>query len=221
MSALPFRNAEPGADDGARACVEALLFAASEPMSIAEIAARLPMIVDVSVILHQLADDYEHRGLNLLAVGERWCFRTAPQASLPLPLGQPTARKLSRAALEVLAVCAWHQPVSRAEIEELRGVSVSSGTLDLLLELGFVRMRGRRRSPGRPVTYGTTAEFLLQFGLASLADLPGLDELEAAGLLSDGRGAPFTFRGGGSEEDALGPDLFDVMVETRRTDESL
>jgi segregation and condensation protein B len=162
---------------------EALLFAAVEPLDEASLAKRLPEGADVPAVLAALAEQYRERGVNLGKVAGRWAFYTASDLAFLLEEHRQVTRKLSRAAVETLAIIAYHQPVTRAEIEEMRGVSLSKGTLDLLLETGWVRMRGRRRTPGRPVTYGTSDEFLIHFGLAGLEDLPGLEELKAAGLL--------------------------------------
>nr|WP_235890567.1 SMC-Scp complex subunit ScpB [Martelella alba] len=163
---------------------EALVFAASEPVSTAYIEERLPHGVAVDQIMQNLRALYEKRGVNLMRVGDCWAFRTAADLSFVLHRGETEERKLSRAALEVLAIIAYHQPVTRAEIEEIRGVQTSKGTLDVLMEAGFVRFRGRRRTPGRPVTMGTTRAFLDHFGLEELRDLPGLEELKGSGLLS-------------------------------------
>lgn len=169
--------------------VEALLFAAPTPLSEQELADRLPRGADVRSLLLTLQAFYASRGVNLVRAAGRWTFRTAADLSFLLHRERPEERKLSRAALETLAIVAYHQPVTRAEIEEVRGVTVAKGTLDLLLETGWVRIRGRRKTPGRPVTFGTTPAFLEHFGLDSISDLPGLDELKAAGLL-DGRVPP-------------------------------
>ena len=163
--------------------VEALLFAAAEPLSAQELQARLPEGADVGRALATLRARYAGRGVELECVADRWRFRTAPDLAFLMVKEREEARRVSKAALETLAVIAYHQPVTRAEVESVRGVSLSRGTLDVLLELGFVRMRGRRRTPGRPVTYGTTDKFLEHYGLASLADLPGASEMRAAGLL--------------------------------------
>ena len=163
--------------------VEALLFAAAEPLSDDEIAARLPEGLQVGAILAELQAAYAGRGVNLRRADDRWAFRTAEDLAPLLHHEAREERKLSRAALETLSIIAYHQPVTRAEIEEIRGVSASKGTLDVLLEAGWVRLRGRRRSPGRPVTYGTTPQFLDHFGLESIDTLPGLAELKGAGLL--------------------------------------
>lgn len=166
--------------------IEALLFTATGPLDAAMLAARLPGDADVPALMAVLVADYARRGVNVVRVAGGWMLRTAPDlAPLAVPEG-PEPRKLSRAATEVLAIIAYHQPVTRAEIEDIRGVSTSKGTLDVLLESGWIRLRGRRKAPGRPVTYGTTTDFLVHFGLDAVQDLPGLDELKGAGLL-DGR----------------------------------
>jgi segregation and condensation protein B len=138
----------------------------------------------VGVVMERLAERYAARGVNLVRVGDAWAFRTAADLGFLIRRDETEVKKLSRAGLEVLSTIAYHQPVTRAEIEDVRGVATSKGTLDVLLETGWVRMRGRRRSPGRPVTYGTTMAFLDHFGLEDLRDLPGMDELKGAGLLS-------------------------------------
>jgi segregation and condensation protein B len=164
--------------------VEALLFAAVEPLGLTDLAARLPSGADVAAALAALAARYAERGVNLVCVGERWRFQTAPDLAFLMTAERSEPRRLSRAAQETLAIIAYHQPVTRADIEAVRGVQASRGTLDALLELGLVRMRGRRRSPGRPITFGTTDAFLEHYGLASLGDLPGAAEMRALGLLS-------------------------------------
>lgn len=179
---LHAENDSPEHDEAIR-IVEALLFAAAAPMSIAALAARLPAARDVPAILHDLERAYASRGVNLVEVAGGWAFRTAADLSFALAEERHETQKLSRAGLEVLAIIAYHQPTTRAEIEEIRGVSTSKGTLDTLLELGWVRLRGRRKSPGRPVTFGTTAAFLEQFGLKALTDLPGLDDMKGLGLI--------------------------------------
>ena len=165
--------------------VEAVLFAAEEPLDVPNIKDKLPEGVDVDAILEMLVEKYETAGFTLQKVGKKWTFKTAPDLAHALQKHVVQQRRLSRAALETLAIVAYHQPVTRAEIEDIRGVSVSKGTLDVLLESAWVKIRGRRRVPGRPVTYGTSDQFLLHFGLETLSDLPGLDELKAAGLLDD------------------------------------
>jgi len=163
--------------------LEALLFAAIEPIDTETLRERMPEECDVGALLARLARDYQGRGVNLVRVAGRWRFQTAPDLESHLVDIKETPRKLSRAALETLAIIAYHQPATRAEIEDVRGVSVSSGTLDVLMELGWIRLRGRRRTPGRPVTYGTTEGFLAHFNLEQISDLPGRDDLKAAGLL--------------------------------------
>ncbi len=163
---------------------EAIVFASAEPVTEKQLAARLPDGLDVGAVMADLRTIYEKRGVNLVRVGDAWAFRTAGDLAFLMSRDSVQQKKLSRAALEVLAIIAYHQPVTRAEIEEIRGVETSKGTIDTLMETEWVRMRGRRRSPGRPVTYGTTAAFLDHFGLEELRDLPGMDELKGAGLLS-------------------------------------
>jgi segregation and condensation protein B len=165
---------------------EAMVFAAAEPLDEATIASRLPEGTDVGAVMAELQRFYVGRGVNLLRVARKWTFRTAVDLSWLLSREDRDQRKLSRAAIETLAIIAYHQPVTRADIEEIRGVAVSKGALDVLMEAGWVRMRGRRRSPGRPITYGTNQEFLVHFGLDMIGDLPGLDELKGAGLF-DGK----------------------------------
>ena len=164
--------------------IEALLFASDTPMRTVDMAPYLGEGVDVDGLLLHLQAQYEGRGVNLVRRGDGWAFRTAEDLGFLLRREEHETRPLSRAALETLSIIAYHQPATRAEIEEVRGVATGRGTLDLLMEAGWVRMRGRRRTPGRPVTYGTTDAFLDHFGLDSLSDLPGLDELKGAGLLS-------------------------------------
>ncbi len=163
--------------------VEALVFASSEPVSEKSLAGRLPEGCEIEPLMRELQQAYAGRGVNLVKVGDAWAFRTADDLSFLLQREAIETRKLSRAALEVLAIIAYHQPVTRAEIEEIRGVATSKGTLDVLMETEWVRMRARRKTPGRPVTYGTTPDFLDHFGLEELKDLPGLEELKGAGLL--------------------------------------
>lgn len=191
--------------------VEALLFAAAGPLSAADIARRLPEGAEVGRAIAGLRSRYEGRGVELACVADRWSFRTAGDLSFLMTEEREEPRRLSKAALETLAIIAYHQPVTRAEIESVRGVSISKGTLDLLLEMGFVRLRGRRRTPGRPVTYATADRFLEHFGLASLYDLPGAAEMKAAGLLDlslpVGFEVPDPSRAGPEdEEDPVGPD---------------
>ncbi len=163
---------------------EALVFASAQPVSEGFITERLPKGFNARQIMLRLKDHYAPRGVNLVQVDDAWAFRTAADLSFVIRRDENETRKLSRAALEVLAIIAYHQPVTRAEIEDIRGVQTSRGTLDVLMEAGWVRFRGRRRTPGRPVTLGTTRDFLDHFGLEELRDLPGLEELKGAGLLS-------------------------------------
>jgi segregation and condensation protein B len=163
--------------------LEALLFASGEPVRRETLADKLPEGADIDALLAQLAERYANRGVNLVQVDHGWTFRTAPDLAPHLTVYRTVKRRLSRAALETLAIIAYHQPITRAEVEEVRGVSLSRGTLDQLLEAGWVKPRGRRRAPGRPLTWVTTDDFLSHFGLESLGDLPGVDELKAAGLL--------------------------------------
>ena len=162
--------------------LEALLFAAASPLDDASIAARLPG-ADVAGLIAELAAHYEPRGVNVVRVAGGWTLRTAPDLAPKLKLEQTVTRKLSRAAIETLAIIAYHQPVTRGEIEEIRGVVVSSGTLDVLMEAGWIAPKGRRETPGRPVTWVTTEGFLTHFGLGDRRDLPGIEELKAAGLI--------------------------------------
>jgi segregation and condensation protein B len=163
--------------------VEALLFAAPEPLKEAELAQHFGEGEDVKALLEELQGLYGGRGVNLVCVAGKWAFRTAEDLSFLLERQAVEQRRLSRAALETLAIIAYHQPVTRAEIEEIRGVSTSKGTIDVLLETGWIKLRGRRRAPGRPVTYGTTEAFLEHFGFEQIQDLPGMAELKGAGLL--------------------------------------
>lgn len=163
--------------------LEALLFAAPEPLSVEDIRTRLPEGADVSALLARLQQDYAGRGIRLGETGGKWAFRTAPEWAEYLRLEKQSERPLSRAALETMAIIAYHQPVTRAEIEQIRGVSTGKGTLDMLMEAGFIKPGRRREIPGRPLTWLTTPHFLNHFNLAGVQDLPGLDELKSAGLL--------------------------------------
>jgi segregation and condensation protein B len=169
-------------DESAR-IVEAILFAAEEPLSVAAIAAHAGEGVDVRAALALLVEDYAGRGIEPVERGGRWHFQTAPDLAHILRRTREEPRRLSRAAVETLAIIAYHEPVSRAEIEAVRGVQTSQGTIDVLMEAGWIRPAGRREVPGRPIVYATTAEFLDHFGLANRRDLPGIDDLAAAGLL--------------------------------------
>ncbi|GLK80646.1 SMC-Scp complex subunit ScpB [Methylopila turkensis] len=204
-------DGRPTPDEAARVpalhlrVVEAALFASAEPLDEAALARLLPVGADLPTILRLLAHHYAERGVNLRRVGDAWAFRTAPDIAAALADHAPPPRKLSRAAIETLAIIAYHQPTTRAEIEEIRGVATSRGTLETLLEAGFIRLRGRRRSPGRPVTFGTTPGFLDHFGLEQVSDLPGLDEMKAAGLL-DARLPPGLDMPTPSDDGTLAPD---------------
>jgi segregation and condensation protein B len=183
--------------------IEALLFAAAEPLDEKALASSLPEGVDLKSLLGELQGLYEGRGVTLVNVSGKWQFRTAPDLAFLLRREKPDQRRLSRAAIETLAIIAYHQPVTRAEVEDIRGVMLSRGTLDALMEVGWIKIRGRKRTPGRPVTYGTTDSFLVHFGLESVSHLPGVDELKAAGFLEalppSGLDVP-------SPSDALAPD---------------
>ena len=165
--------------------IEALLFAATQPLDEKTLKARLPEDVDLRATLPALQAEYASRGVNLVRIGGKWSFRTATDLSWLLTKEAVVPKKLSRAAVETLAVIAYHQPVTRAEVEDIRGVVMSRGTFDVLMETGWIRPRGRRKVPGRPITYGTTEAFLSHFGLETLDGLPGLDELKGSGLLDN------------------------------------
>ena len=191
--------------------LEAILFASADPLSPADIAPYLGEGADIPVLLEQLVSRYAGRGINLVRRGDKWAFRTAPDLAFLLRREETESRQLSRSALETLAIIAYHQPATRAEVEEVRGVASGGGTFDILRQPGWGRMRGRRRTPGRPVTYGTTEAFLDHFDLESLADLPGLEELKGSGLLSSrlppAFQVPLPFDGPLREdEDPLDPD---------------
>jgi segregation and condensation protein B len=189
--------------------IEALLFAAAGPLSVADIARRLPEGADVDGALTALAERYAERGVNLVCVADKWRLQTAADLAFLMTEERHEPRRLSKAALETLAIVAYHQPTTRAEIEAIRGVQESRGTVDLLLELGLIRMRGRRRSPGRPITFGTTDGFLEHYGLASLADLPGAQEMKSLGLAGAELGfdfkAPDPMLAQADDEEPLGP----------------
>ncbi|MDH6229721.1 segregation and condensation protein B [Mesorhizobium soli] len=202
--------------DEAMRMAEAIVFASTEPVSERALAARLPEGVDVRATMLELQEVYSSRGVNLVRVADAWAFRTAGDLAYLMSRDAIQQKKLSRAALEVLAIIAYHQPVTRAEIEEIRGVETSKGTLDTLLETEWVRMRGRRRTPGRPVTYGTTDKFLDHFALEEIRDLPGMEELKGAGLLSARMPSNFAIPLPPSDLDLLGDDedpLTDVDLE--------
>ncbi len=205
--------------------IEALLFAAKEPLRFEHLRDAVPKDCDVCSILAQLDDQYAQSGVNLVQVAGGYCFRTAPDLAYLVSREVEIPRKLGRAALEILAIIAYHQPITRTEIEEIRGVATSKGTLDFLLEMQWVRMRGRRCTPGRPVTYGTTPEFLNQFTLDKISDLPGIEELKGTGLfegkLYDGFHVPAPNDGTTltPDEDALEDDIFDQLIETCLNDD--
>ena len=183
--------------------LEALLFAASEPLDQKTLSTSLPEGADMAGLLAALEDLYKKRGVNLCCVAGKYQFRTAGDLAFLLRKEQPEQKRLSKAAIETLAIVAYHQPVTRAEIEDIRGVALSKGTIDALMEVGWVKIRGRKRTPGRPVTYGTTDAFLVQFGLESVAHLPGVDELKAAGFLEAIPPSGFDVP---NPSDTLGPD---------------
>ncbi len=195
--------------------LEAILFAASEPLDEETIADRLPEGADVTGLIAHLQSLYSTRGVNLVAVAGKWSLRTAGDLAFLMRREAVDQKRLSRAALETLAIVAYHQPVTRAEIEDIRGVTVSKGTLDLLLQIGWVKMRGKRRTPGRPVTYGTTSDFLAHFGLEGLSELPGIDEMRLAGLLElkipAGFAIPQPSDALAADEDPLDGDELDLL----------
>jgi segregation and condensation protein B len=211
---------EPDRAEGLR-ILEALLFAADGPLDEKVLASRLPAGIDVHALLQQLQREYAPRGVNLVRIGGKWTLRTATDLAWLLTHESVVTRKLSRAAIETLAIVAYHQPVTRAEVEEIRGVSTSKGTLDVLLETGWIRLRGRRKAPGRPVTYGTSEAFLSHFGLDALADLPGLDELKGAGLVDATMPADFAVPVPSDDpelrddEEPLGPEDVDLGLAPR------
>jgi len=183
--------------------VEALLFAAGEPLDQKALSTSLPEGADVPGLISALQAIYQKRGVNLCCVSGKYQFRTASDLAFLLRKEQPEQKRLSKAAIETLAIIAYHQPVTRAEIEDIRGVAMSKGTIDTLMEIGWVKIRGRKRTPGRPVTYGTSEAFLVQFGLESISHLPGLDELKAAGFLEAIPPSGFDVP---NPTDTLGPD---------------
>ncbi|MGH6762918.1 MAG: SMC-Scp complex subunit ScpB [Phyllobacterium sp.] len=195
---------------------EAIVFASVEPVSLKALTDRLPSGIDVPAVMADLEKIYERRGVNLVQVGDAWAFRTASDLSFLMNRDSVQQKKLSRAALEVLAIIAYHQPITRAELEDIRGVETSKGTLDVLMETGWVKFRGRRRTPGRPVTYGTTTSFLDHFGLSEIRDLPGIEELRGAGLLSARMPANFAVPVPSVDPDDLADDedpLTDIDLE--------
>ncbi|MGQ0532876.1 MAG: SMC-Scp complex subunit ScpB [Caulobacteraceae bacterium] len=216
-------RAEPSAD--AIRAAEALLFAGGEPITAKALSEKLGPAVDVAAVLMKLKADYAERGVQLVEAGGAWRFQSAPDLASLFAETREAPRKLPKAAMETLAVIAYHQPVTRAEIEDIRGVSLSRGSMELLLEIGWIRPRGRRRAPGRPLTFGTTDAFLAQFGLASLDALPGKDDLKALGLL-DPRAAqaidvPRPSEDTASDEEPLSPgdDAASFFVDHLENDE--
>lgn len=211
--------------------VEAVLFAAETPLSVSDIEDRLPGGAEIERHIDALIIDYANKGVNLVRVAGKYMFRTADDLSFLLRREVDEPRKLSRAGVETLAIIAYHQPVTRAEIEDIRGVTISKGTLDVLMEAGWVRMLGRRKTPGRPVTYGTSEEFLVHFGIETIKDLPGLQDLKAAGLLDSVDtaldkmgGMPGPSTADGEEEDGEGEadqiDLEDAIADSERNEAS-
>ncbi len=217
-SSISDSGGEPVIRPDALRLLEALLFASAEPLDEATLATQLPDGIDVKQMLHHLQAEYAPRGVNLVRIGKKWTFRTAADLSWLLTKETTETRKLSRAAVETLAIIAYHQPVTRAEIEEIRGVQAAAGTLDVLLKTGWIRPRGRRKAPGRPITYGTTEGFLSNFGLEEIGDLPGLEELKGSGLIEGSLPAGFavpipsddtTLR---DDEDPLDPGDLDLAL---------
>jgi segregation and condensation protein B len=199
--------------------VEAILFAAEDPVPERELARRLPAGTDIRTLLGELERVYAGRGVVLVRAGRSWAFNTAPDLAAHLQDGRARERRLSRAAIETLAIIAYHQPVSRGEIEEIRGVQVSRGTIDVLLDEGWIAPGGRRDTPGRPVTWGTTDRFLRHFGLKSLRDLPDIAELRASGLLDDAPAATLGLAHDSPADDqAMDPEMdADGTPEQKRT----
>lgn len=217
FDARPLEEREAALAHGIRV-VEALLFASAMPVDATTIARHLPRDTDIAALMDTLTADYARRGVNVARVAGGWMLRTAPDLAEVAGEAAPEVRKLSRAATEVLAIIAYHQPVTRAEIEDIRGVSTSKGTLDVLLETGWVRLRGRRRAPGRPVTYGTTAAFLVHFGLDAIHDLPGIEEMKGAGLIDPRIPSGFSIPLPSDDdrlredEEPLEPELLDLIL---------
>ena len=167
--------------------IEAVIFAAAEPLDVDTIESKISKKANVAKLLEKLQQEYSNRGINLVCIKEKWSFRTSPKVSSLMTQEKTVEKKLSRAAIETLAIIVYHQPVTRAEIEEIRGISLSRGTVDILLALGWIKPRVRRRTPGRPLTWGTSTAFLDHFGLQGVDELPGIDELKSAGLLRKGQ----------------------------------
>jgi segregation and condensation protein B len=217
---FPFSKADNATDalqlHEALRMAEAILFASADPVSEKALLERLPSNTNIAAVMAALQKDYEKRGVNAVRIDNSWAFRTAPDLSFLMNRESVQQKKLSRAALEVLAIIAYHQPVTRAEMEEIRGVETAKGTLDVLMETGWVKIRGRRKVPGRPVTYGTTLDFLDHFGLEEVRDLPGIDELKGAGLLSSRMPSNFAIPQPPANSDELQEDedpLTDIDLE--------
>jgi segregation and condensation protein B len=222
---IAIEGEEPVARPEALRLIEAILFAAGEPVDEKTLRARLPEGIDLTTMMRLLQTEYAPRGVNLVRVAGKWTFRTANDLAWLLARDSVEPKKLSRAANETLAIIAYHQPVTRAEIEDIRGVTTSKGTLDVLLETGWIRPRGRRKTPGRPITFGTTEAFLSHFGLEAISDLPGLEELKGTGLF-DGRlpagfavPMPSDDPALREDEDALEPGDLDLGLAPRPTEE--
>ena len=198
------------------ATLEALVFASDKPVLDRELQHHLPDHIEVADVMVAVKQRYDATsGVELCRVGDGWAFRTRPAVAERLQQHKTVERPLSRAALEVLAIIAYHQPITRAEIEEIRGISLSKGTMDILLELTWIKPRGRRRTPGRPLTWGTSPAFLDHFGLSDITDLPGMDDLKAAGLLRKGQilGALMDHNAGGDDDDGDDDDLDGDLLE--------
>ena len=198
------------------ATLEALVFASDKPVPDRELQHHLPDHIEVADVMAAVMQRYDATsGVELCRVGDGWAFRTRPAVAERLQQHKSVERPLSRAALEVLAIIAYHQPITRAEIEEIRGISLSKGTIDILLELTWIKPRGRRRTPGRPLTWGTSPAFLDHFGLSDITDLPGMDDLKAAGLLRKGQilGALMDHNAGGDDDDGDDDDLDGDLLE--------
>ena len=198
------------------ATFEALVFASDKPVRDRELQHHLPDHLEVADVMAVVMQRYDTTsGVELCRVGDGWAFRTRPAVAERLQQHKTVERPLSRAALEVLAIIAYHQPITRAEIEEIRGISLSKGTIDILLELTWIKPRGRRRTPGRPLTWGTSPAFLDHFGLSDITDLPGMDDLKAAGLLRKGQilGALMDHNAGGDNDDGDDDDLDGDLLE--------
>ena len=216
----PMLRLEGHVTEQALRIAEATIFASSDPVSDATLSELMPQNVPLTDVIAKLAERYADKGINLVKVAGGYSFRTAPDLGFLIARDREPTRKVGRAALEVLAIIAYHQPVTRTEIEDIRGVATSKGSLDFLLQSGWIKMRGRRRTPGRPVTYGTTPTFLSHFSLDRVSDLPGIEELKGAGFL-DGQAAglsvpsPQDGNALAPDEDALDDDIVDLMIEAR------